>query len=1257
MVVPEVEINGVKSDKPNGIASQRLEGGAIRGNNLFHSFQEFNIDAGRGAYFANPSAIENIFTRVTGANPSEIFGTLGVLGNANLFFLNPNGIIFGDNASLDLNGSFVATTADRILFPDGKEFNATNPDVPPLLTVEVQQPVGLKFEGEPGIITNAADLAVGTQQTLSLAGGEVENSGNLTAPGGKIEVLGTESVALLEDTTIDVSASNGGGTVLIGGVSSIAPDAKRTYIGNDVAIAANALTNGNGGEVTVWSEEVTGFYGQIDARGGRESGDGGSVEMSSKEHLIFRGKVDTSAVNGRAANLLLDPTNIIIADGSGDTAGDGNDTFAGNNSEVVGSILTAPIGEIEDTAPTTIYESELEELSGDTNIVLQATNNIILQDLSDDSLNLAAGEGKINFGADADGDGAGNFVMEDRVADTIFSNGRDITISGTNLNLGSINTTQQNNDGGAITLSANENITTENLNSSSADNASSEATSGTGGTINISANGNISTEDLNSSSAANASSEATSGTGGTINISANGNISTGDLNSSSLAFTPLGIGNIAGDAGDISLQARDTLNFGDIEAIGLIGGDIILDSGENLSISDRFILSLTAGSGLGGDIRLSAPSVSLSDSAKVFNVTLGETGKGGALIVDTDLESGRVEIVNDDGFTPKNSGNNLVALIRDNVPGTSFLTATGGGAEGGDLIINTSELKIANNFDLDELNDSDEILFSPLVGAAAVTTPAINILNLPVSRGKGGNLTVNASKSVTITGSDNPESFTVTPDRQATIFTVDAIAALTTIAIGVGDSGDLTINTEQLTVEFGAGVSAGTSSREGTTGDGGDLTVNAAQVKLQGRGGLATSTLNTGIAGKLTVNADTGSVTLLDGATIATDTLGSGRAGELTITTADLFVGNGSRIGTATFAEGSGATLTIDASDSIRLVGTSFDSTVPSGLFALSSLDSTGNAGNIDLQTDSLSIADGAIISAQTEGTGDGGTITVDAPQTVFLKDNSQLTVETSGAGQPGDIAIATDSLTIGKDSEISATATATSTNSEGGGTIAIDASNLDLTGKLGIFAETQGIAPAGTLNLQPDNNNPNLNIQFTDTAIISASTTSSGTGGDINLTAPETINITGQGKVAVETTGTGDAGSINITSQNLNLSQQTEISASTFSSGRAGNINITADNFNLTEGATVITDTTSSGQEGDIQLQIRDNLNLVDSAIAASTAPNSRGKGGSINISSETVSLDNSQIAVNSQGEGTGGSITMQADNLNLDNCNGLKL
>ena len=83
----------------------RIDGGAIRGSNLFHSFGEFNIDVGREAFFDNPAAIENILTRVTGGNPSEIFGTLGVLGNANLFLVNPNGIVFGPDARLDVGGS------------------------------------------------------------------------------------------------------------------------------------------------------------------------------------------------------------------------------------------------------------------------------------------------------------------------------------------------------------------------------------------------------------------------------------------------------------------------------------------------------------------------------------------------------------------------------------------------------------------------------------------------------------------------------------------------------------------------------------------------------------------------------------------------------------------------------------------------------------------------------------------------------------------------------------------------------------------------------------------------------------------------------------------------------------------------------------------------------------------------------------------------------------------------------------------------
>ncbi|MCC3510331.1 MAG: filamentous hemagglutinin N-terminal domain-containing protein, partial [Microcoleus sp. PH2017_17_BER_D_A] len=72
------------SDSINNLPSDRIEGGASRGSSLFHSFREFNVGEGRGAYFANPNGIANIFTRVTGSNSSNILGTLGVQGNANL---------------------------------------------------------------------------------------------------------------------------------------------------------------------------------------------------------------------------------------------------------------------------------------------------------------------------------------------------------------------------------------------------------------------------------------------------------------------------------------------------------------------------------------------------------------------------------------------------------------------------------------------------------------------------------------------------------------------------------------------------------------------------------------------------------------------------------------------------------------------------------------------------------------------------------------------------------------------------------------------------------------------------------------------------------------------------------------------------------------------------------------------------------------------------------------------------------------------
>ncbi|MEL7331494.1 MAG: filamentous hemagglutinin N-terminal domain-containing protein, partial [Cyanobacteria bacterium J06560_2] len=98
----------------SGNSAVLIEGGATRGPNLFHSFEAFSVDENASAYFANPNNVSSIFSRVTQSAPSNILGTLGVNGPADLYFINPNGIVFGEHAKLDLQGSFYATTADEI---------------------------------------------------------------------------------------------------------------------------------------------------------------------------------------------------------------------------------------------------------------------------------------------------------------------------------------------------------------------------------------------------------------------------------------------------------------------------------------------------------------------------------------------------------------------------------------------------------------------------------------------------------------------------------------------------------------------------------------------------------------------------------------------------------------------------------------------------------------------------------------------------------------------------------------------------------------------------------------------------------------------------------------------------------------------------------------------------------------------------------------------------------------------------------------
>ncbi|MDY6896648.1 MAG: filamentous hemagglutinin N-terminal domain-containing protein, partial [Cyanobacteriota bacterium] len=200
-ITPDTTLgNSPSKVNSQGLNNLLIEGGVKNQNNLFHSFQEFNINNGQQVFFANPQGINNIITRITGNNPSNINGVLGVNGLANLFFINPNGIIFGKDSRLDVKGSFVGSTAESINFSEGNIFSAVEPKNPALLKVNV--PLGLQYGNNPAAIQlKEANLQVKPGRTLSLIGGNVNlvNS-TLKAPGGTIQLGG-----LLSSGTVNLN--------------------------------------------------------------------------------------------------------------------------------------------------------------------------------------------------------------------------------------------------------------------------------------------------------------------------------------------------------------------------------------------------------------------------------------------------------------------------------------------------------------------------------------------------------------------------------------------------------------------------------------------------------------------------------------------------------------------------------------------------------------------------------------------------------------------------------------------------------------------------------------------------------------------------------------------------------------------------------------------------------------------------------------------------------------------------------------------
>ena len=316
--------------------------GRTVGNNLFHSFSQFDLVKGDVATFYGPGTpIQNVLTRITGANASSINGTIrtdpSTLNGANLFFLNPHGVVFGQNAQVDVKGSFVVTSAHYIELSDGHRFDTVNPSAnDPLLTTAPPRAFGFLGPNVASISFNGSMLSVPNQKSLSVIGGDIQIvNGTLTAAGGRINLIslgsaGTLSLAVDDlGAAVDTSSFSKLGTVSLTGGSALMGDDGMSVGGGKVVVQAENLNfdssgiqsdtlgseNGLGVEIRVRNDMTLQNMGYVFSdTGGSSTGNGGTIDIQAHQFELLSGSAITCDVHGpgTGGNISLTVDSVVL---------------------------------------------------------------------------------------------------------------------------------------------------------------------------------------------------------------------------------------------------------------------------------------------------------------------------------------------------------------------------------------------------------------------------------------------------------------------------------------------------------------------------------------------------------------------------------------------------------------------------------------------------------------------------------------------------------------------------------------------------------------------------------------------------------------------------------------------------------------------------------------------------------------------------------------------------------------------------------
>jgi filamentous hemagglutinin family protein len=1177
-----------------------IEDGDRRGGNLFHSFSEFSVPTGGSASFNNAPDVQNIINRVTGGSVSNIDGLLRANCCANVFLLNPAGIIFGPNASLNIGGSFYGSTADSLVFPEG-EFSATDTQSPPLLTINA--PIGLNFRDNPQNITvNESILEVNAGETFALIGGNVSieggESGFIEAPGGRVELGGLSAA----------------GTVGLNSDGSLSfPD--------DLARADVSLTNiafvgvagDEGGNIGIHARTLE-ILGESKVQGGTfasglAGGQSGDIILDATGAIqIDSSTIDNSVEIGNAGKIEINATSFSLTnDGeiTNSTFGKGNagniTISANNNVQLSNADIFSNVG--------AGAEGKGGQIKIDTsNLYLNASAQIqTIVRQADKENNLAGGVGDAgNIIVNALGDVAIDGVSND---DNQFPSGLRSTVGS-----GAIG------NGGNIEINARSFSITNGA-------ALSSSTLGEGkaGNVTVNASDRISLDagDIFSNVGAGAK-----GTGGQIKIDT-GNL---DLKAGSQITTSVieadrenSISGGVGDAGNIIVNAR-----GNVAIDGVSNDDNQFPSGLRSTVGSGAI-------GNGGNIEINARSFSITNGAALSSSTLGE-GKAGNIIVNA---RGNVAI---DGVS--NDDNQFPSGLRSTVRGEAEGNA-------GEITISADSISLTNGAQIQSgvfeggLGDGNNVTLNARGGNVTISGS---------DQGKSGIFTDVETNSTYNAGN-------IKIDAQGSIILNDALLNSKNAGTGfAGDINlnapdEISIKDSLILAEgnfgrifIGDAITPSQVKLEGTR------TENNSEFSFSNR--LSTTNSNADdLAGSITINARDSIDVIgseIESRTQTTRTTDINDQDGLNFSTINLKVAednstgtitiNQSRISTTNIDVGFAGDVRLNARGKVEILDTSIFSRGNLGRILIGKSDLSGetsspqevnfnnsfltvsnksvenapetqiDAGEISIDAvNNISFVNDSEISTVTERLGDAGNLTIQSENGSVFFDNSNVfsNVEPGGIGNAGDINITANSIFLINGTELQSGIVKTKNDSTPSG--------RGNGGNIRLNAE-KNITLSGSSN-QDTEDGSGIFTDVEETAI--------GNGGNIELTTGS-LFLTDKAILTTESSGFGNAGNIKISADSITFDRDSSISASNTPSVDISN--------------------TLSG--GNINLQISDNLILRNNSLI-SAAANNNADGGNIDIDARFIIAYPSQVPndgndiIASAERGRGGNININTQQI----------